>query len=73
MGEVPKVLYNIIMMAVCTGFEPVIYRVTGDRVNHYTNRPYVIIIGSGEQNRTADLRLMIPVLYQLSYSAVLTY
>ena len=30
-------------------------------------------IGSGEQDRTADLRLMIPVLYQLSYSAILTY
>ena len=63
----------LIMMAVCTGFEPVISYVTGRRVYHYTNRPNVIIIGSGEQNRTADLRLMIPVLCQLSYSAYITY
>lgn len=36
---------NYIRMAVYTGFEPVISRVTGEDVNRYTNRPMVVHTG----------------------------
>ena len=55
------------IMAVCTGFEPVISRVTGERDNHYTNKPN----GWDRGTRTRDISVNSRTLYRLSYIPIL--
>lgn len=59
-------------MALATGFEPVVFSVTGRRVRPgYTTRACVLVvlsfIGTRGGDRTHDLGLMSPTLCQLSY------
>lgn len=57
-----------IIMAVRTGLEPVISRVTGERDNHYTNEP---INGWDRGTRTRDISVNSRTLYRLSYIPIM--
>ena len=47
-------MLEFLLVATCTGIEPVFFCVTGRRINHFTNRPYYG--GSGEIRTHGTLR-----------------
>ena len=44
-------IITMVFLAVLTGLEPVIFRVTGGRVNHYTKGPWLALKDSNLKPR----------------------